>query len=30
MAAFRVKYGFRDVVSGLIRLGQHRIFRLSE
>ena len=30
MAAFRTKYGFRDVISGLIRLGQHRIFRLSE
>jgi hypothetical protein len=30
MAAFRAKYGFRDVISGLIRLGQHRIFRLSE
>ena len=30
MAAFRAKYGFRDVISGVIRLGQHRIFRLSE
>ena len=30
MTAFRAKYGFRDVVSGLIRLGQRRIFRLSE
>ena len=30
MAAFRAKYGFRDVISGLIRLGQRRIFRLSE
>jgi hypothetical protein len=30
MAAFGAKYGFRDVISGVIRLGQHRIFRLSE
>jgi hypothetical protein len=30
MAAFRAKYGFRDVISGVIRLGQHRIFQLSE
>ena len=30
MAAFRAKYGFRDVISGVIRLGQHRIFRLLE
>ena len=30
MAAFRAKYGFSDVISGVIRLGQHRIFRLSE
>jgi len=30
MAAFRAKYGFQDVISGVIRLGQHRIFRLSE
>ena len=30
MAAFRAKYGFRDVISGVIRLGKSRIFRLSE
>jgi hypothetical protein len=30
MAAFRAKYGFQDVISGVIRLGQHRIFRLLE
>jgi len=30
MAAFRAKYGFQDVISGVIRLGQHRIFRLFE
>ena len=30
MAAFRAKYGFQDVISGVVRLGQHRIFRLSE
>ena len=30
MAAFRAKYGFRDVISGVIRLGQHHIFRLLE
>ena len=30
MAAFRAKYGFRDVISGVIRLGRSRIFRLSE
>ena len=29
-AAFRAKYGFRDVISGVIRLGESRIFRLSE
>src|SRR5262245_11497222 len=30
MAAFRAKYGFRDRISGVIRLGKSRIFRLSE
>ena len=30
MAAFRAKYGFQDVISSVIRLGQRRIFRLSE
>ena len=30
MAAFRAKYGFRDVISSVIRLGKSRIFRLSE
>ena len=30
MAAFRAKYGFNDMISGVIRLGQHRIFRLLE
>lgn len=30
MAAFRAKYGFRDVISSVIRLGRNRIFRLSE
>ena len=30
MAAFRAKYGFNDTISGVIRLGQHRIFRLLE
>ena len=30
MAAFRAKYGFSDVISSVIRLGQHRIFRLLE
>jgi len=30
MAAFRAKYGFNDVIAGLVRLGQHRIFRLFE
>jgi hypothetical protein len=29
-AAFRAKYGFRDVISSVIRLGKSRIFRLSE
>ena len=29
-AAFRAKYGFRDVISGVIRLGKSHIFRLSE
>ncbi len=30
MAAFRAKYGLNDMISGVIRLGQHRIFRLLE
>src|SRR4030095_454702 len=30
MTAFRAKYGFRDVISSVIRLGKSRIFRLSE
>ena len=30
VAAFRAKYGFRDVISSVIRLGKSRIFRLSE
>ena len=30
MAAFRAKYGYRDVISDVIRLGQHRILRLLE
>ena len=30
MAAFRAKYGFSDRISGVIRLGKSRIFRLSE
>ena len=30
MAAFRAKYGFRDVISSVIRLGKSLIFRLSE
>ncbi|HKW91565.1 MAG TPA: DUF2255 family protein [Methylomirabilota bacterium] len=30
MAAFRAKYGTWDRVSGLIRFGGRRIFRLSE
>ena len=30
MAAFRAKYGTSDLVSGLIRFGERRIFRLSE
>jgi len=30
MAAFRAKYGVWDRVSGLIRFGGDRIFRLSE
>jgi len=30
MAAFRAKYGFNDRISGVIRLGKSRIFRLSE
>jgi hypothetical protein len=30
MAAFRAKYGFQDVISGVVRLGQHRIFRLLQ
>jgi hypothetical protein len=30
MAAFQAKYDFRGVISGVIRLGQHRIFRFLE